>query len=211
MNTGASIGIVVPAIERRTSTMSATLVARAVTAATLVFAAGFAQGVALFSQAPLPGINGIQADASTGPLSQAFSVAPGQVLDAIEWYGYHLPGGLGPGSDAFTVLLNGVDVTASALSLNSSVLYSSGGVDFYRYTLNVTDIPLSSGTLELMNGPDTQWAWQFSDAIAETTAFTLLGPAAAVPEPAGAALALLALLGLAQSSRGNAAKGRRQG
>lgn len=170
-----------------------------------------AAATVLYSQAPEPGFNGIQSDASTGTYLQSFVVAPDATLDMIEWYGYHLPGGLGPGSDAFTVLLNGVDVTASALSLNSSVLYSSGGVDFYRYTLNVTDIPLSSGTLELMNGPDTQWAWQFSDAIAETTAFTLLGPAAAVPEPAGAALALLALLGLAQSSRGNAAKGRRQG
>ncbi|MFO1326281.1 MAG: hypothetical protein U1F56_02895 [Rubrivivax sp.] len=197
MSTGASIGIVIPAIERRTTIMSATLVARAVTAAALVFAAGLAQGVALFSQAPLPGINGIQADASTGPLSQAFSVAPGQVLDAIEWYGYHLPGGLGPAADDFTLLVNGVDVSTGAPSFSRSVEFSVGGIDVYKYTLDIDDLVIGAGTLELANGPDTQWAWQFSAASAGLTAFTLLGAAPAVPEPAPAALAVLALLACA--------------
>lgn len=188
--------------ETRNLTMNLRTLARAATAASFALVAGVAQAAVLFSQAPLPGINGIQSDFSTGALAQAFTVAPGQTLGSVEWYGYHLPTSFGPGSDAFTLLVNGFDVTTGALSLTSSLVLSEPGFDLYKYTLDIVDIPIASGSLELANGPDTQWAWQFSVASAELTAFTLVGSnATVVPEPAGVALTLLALMALAGCSR----------
>lgn len=175
--------------------MKPNLIARTTAAAALVGWIASTAAAVLFSQAPLPGINGIQSDGSTGPLSQAFTVLPGEMLGAIEWHGYHLPGSFGPGSDAFTVLVNGLDVAAGALGLSSTIVSSDGGFDLIKYTLDIVDIPVASGMFELANGPDTQWAWQFSASNAGLTAFALIGANGnnKVPEPATAALVLLAL------------------
>lgn len=176
--------------------------ARSAAAALLVVFIGAAQAAVLFSQPPLPGINGLQADASTGPLAQTFTVAPGSTLDAIEWYGYHLPGSFGPAFDAFTVLVNGLDVSIGA-GLSTSIVFSAGGFDLVKYTLNIIDVPINSGQLELSNGLDTQWAWQYHAVGAALQAFTLIGAAANVPEPGTAALWLLALAACARAGRRN--------
>jgi hypothetical protein len=188
---------------RNLTMMNLCSITRCTAIALLAIAAGAAQSAVLFSQEPLPGVNGVQSDASTGALTQAFTVAPGQTLASVEWFGYHLPFSGGPATDAFTLIVNGLDVTGSALSLTSTLVLSSGGFDMYRYTLDIVDIPISSGSLELANGPDTQWAWQYSVASTGLTAFRLIGADAStpVPEPAGAALALAALVTMAACSR----------
>jgi hypothetical protein len=159
------------------------------------------QAADLFSQGPVPGIDGIQADESVGTYSQSFTVAPGVVLESIEWYGYHFPpafGGDGPDADAFVVRINGVDVSGGVLA--KAVVIDGPDTDLFKYTLDVVDGPISSGTLELGNGPATQWAWQYSDPRRETTAFTLHG--SLIPEPGTYALMLAGLLTVAGIARG---------
>ena len=197
----------------------ATMFLKQAFAATVLALAAFApQAAVLYSQAPVDGFDGIQADGgsppaplSTGPYRQNFIVAAGAVLESIEWYGYHLPGGSGASADLFAVLINGVDVFPTSLSFNKEAdgnPVEFNGFEFarYKYTLDVVDIDLMSGTLDLANGPDTQWAWQLSDfqnEFSPATAFTLNGTVNAVPEPQTAALILLGLAAMAGISRHN--------
>ena len=177
-------------------------------AALLALAATAPQAAVLFSQSPLVGIDGIQADGSTGAYSQSFTVAAGATLESIEWYGYHLfDGEISPGIfvgqafDLFTVTVNGTDVSTGA-SFVKQVVGSAGGFDLYKYTLDIADIAVSSGTLDLANGPDTQWAWQF-DGLGgpDLTAFTLNGSVNAIPEPQTYALLMLGLAAVAGVTR----------
>ena len=178
-----------------------------------VFAAATSADV-LYSQAPtLIGLNGIQADGSTGPYSQNFTVASGAMLESIEWFGYHGLDSAGPSVDLFTVQINGSEVVAS--SLTSYTLATFGNAVLYKYVLDIDDIAIVSGTLELANGVDTEWFWQCAqgtdcgvlpddiDPAIYKTAFTLNGTVSAVPEPQTGALILLGLAAMAGISRRN--------
>jgi PEP-CTERM motif len=185
--------------------------------ALLALAASAPQAAVLYSQTPVAGINGIQADGSTGPWSQSFTVAAGATLESIDWYGYHLfdgeisPGILvGPAFDLFSVSVNGIDVSTGASLGAPSFQYAATGLDalgnqvtlaLYKYSLDIVDIAVASGTLDLANGPDTQWAWQFGGAGEPLTAFTLNGSVNAIPEPQTYALMALGLAAVAGAAR----------
>ncbi len=172
--------------------MTSTFFRQTFAATCLALIGATASAGVLYSQAPLGGLNGIQSDDSTGVYPQSFTVAPGSVLESIEWYGFHGPNSLGRVFDLFTVQIGGADVPSS--SITSEPLDPSQDDGLFKYTLIVTpNFNLSSGTLDLANGLGTEWFWQYSNVDTEATAFTLNGIAGTVPEPQTAMLVLLGL------------------
>jgi len=162
----------------------------------LAFTQAQAHAAILLERLPAVQPYGIQADASTGWLSQAVEVGSGGV-ERVVWWGFHGANSLGAGADAFEVYLDGVVVSGS---LNASPVG-----DLTRYTLQLSQAVAGPAELAIWNASgDVEWFWQ-SVAVGNDSqaAFTLEGTLSVVPEPATGMLlaAGLALLGVRRTWR----------
>lgn len=162
---------------------------------------GTTQAAELVAQPPqTASLNGLQADNSTGAFAQTFSAPALSVVESISWWGFHGSNSAGPAFDDFAVYFDG--------SLQAGTL-SSAPVDLgdlsvlTRYTLDVTDAPLTATTLEIVNNSlDVEWFWQYSSfngSNTEDLAFVLTG--SLVPEPSTYLLFLVGIAAVAAASR----------
>lgn len=146
--------------------------------------------------------DGVQADEdATGPLDAPLAASSAGTLESIAWWGYHGANSGGAALDSFLIALSGMSVTGT---LSTSTVGS-----LTRYELDIADMAWTgaAGTLSIQNGTGTEWFWQLGTGSASSgpyMAYQLLGtpaPVTAVPEPAGWALAALALLALRTQRR----------
>lgn len=165
---------------------------------------GSVQATELVGLAPFTGAAfGQQSDASGPPVVQSFVAPAGAVLQAIRWWGFHGPNSLGPSSDNFVVLLDGVSQVGS-LSVSTTA-------NFDEYTLDIADALLTATTLSIFNdSSDVEWFWQSSSAIgnpnapdATNVAYSLIGTFEAnnVAEPAIPGLVIAAFMALTMLRR----------
>lgn len=165
--------------------------------------AATAQGAVLGQRLPVVATqDGVQADEDgTGPLTAPLAGSVAGTLESIAWWGYHGANSGGASLDSFSVALGGTPFSGSVITASDGALT--------RYELDIADMawPGSASTLSVQNGTGTEWFWQLGTGSANGSpymAYQLLGTPTAttqVPEPAGLAMAALALAVLAARRR----------
>lgn len=167
-------------------------------AVTLLLGVATPAQAALVNMAPLPTLDGEQADAASAPLTQSYVAPVGGMVDGIVWWGFHGQLSQGAAFDSFSVVFNSVAVAGT---LSTTV----GANGLSRYELDIVDQLLllgQAGSLEIVNDSlDVEWYWQVADAGTRALSFALLeAPAIGVPEPGSWPLAALSLLACASAS-----------
>lgn len=173
----------------------------ALSAFLLTSASAFAE--VLYEQAPTADPTGLSANLSGDPLLvQAIPSLGSVTLDKINWWGYRDPfNDPNPTEvESFNVYLGG-NIVSGSLSRDLGTTLPNTQSLLFKYTLDVTDAPLTATELGIENVNDlVSWFWQGSGADPVATglvAFSLEGTrnGGVVPEPG--VLALLGLAGLA--------------